>query len=240
MNSSHGALALVGSGEYSEQMQEFEAELLQRAIARGKRNTFIQIPTASSHEGDARRNFWREKGAAQAARIGATCIYLPIHERSDALNEKFLASIREDIAHGGLIYFSGGDPHRVAEIFSGTAVWNEIVNAWSSGTSLAGCSAGAMAFGGTIMGLRRSHHSAGLGLLPQIEVIPHYDKMLGWLPERVTAFVLRHDAETTLLGIDENTALVKTETWQSYGRGKVHILRGALAIDQELFQITKP
>lgn len=240
MNFDHGALALVGSGEYSEQMHEFEAELVQRAIARGKRNTFIQIPTASSHEGDARRDFWREKGAAQAARIGATCIYLPIHERSDALNEKFLIDRAEDIAHAGLIYFSGGDPHRVAEIFSGTALWDAIVNAWKSGTSLAGCSAGAMAFGGTIMGLRRSHHSAGLGLLPQIEVIPHYDKMLGWLPERVTAFVLRQDAETTLLGIDENTALVKTDKWQSYGRGKVHILRGSISIDPELFQITKP
>jgi len=103
MNFAHGALALVGSGEYSEQMHEFEAELVQRAIARGKRNTFIQIPTASSHEGDARRDFWREKGAEQAARIGATCIYLPIHERSDALNEKFLIDRAEDIAHAGLI-----------------------------------------------------------------------------------------------------------------------------------------
>jgi len=56
----------------------------------------------------------------------------------------------------------------------------------------------------------------------------------------VTAFVLRQDAETTLLGIDENTALVKTDKWQSYGRGKVHILRGSIAIDPELFQITKP
>lgn len=240
MNSDHGALALVGSGEYSEQLQEFEAELVQRAIARGKRNTFIQIPTASSHEGDARRQFWRDKGAAQAARIGATCIYLPIHERSDALDEKFLTEVATDIADAGLIYFSGGDPHRVAEIFEGTALWSAIVAAWQSGTSLAGCSAGAMAFGGTIMGLRRSHHSKGLGLLPHIEVIPHYDKMLGWLPERVTAFVLRQDAETTLLGIDENTALVKTDTWQSYGRGKVHILRGAISIDPELFQITKP
>ena len=94
-----------------------------------------------------------------------------------------------------------------------------------------------MAFGGTIMGLRRSHPSPGLGLLPDIEVIPHYDKMLGWLPERVTAFVLRHDAKTTLLGIDENTALVLTDTWQRYGRGKIHILRGALALDEQIFQI---
>mgnify|MGYP003336286745 FL=1 len=233
MTSHHGALALVGSGEYSEQLQDFEAELLRRAVMRGKSNTFIQIPTASSHEGDARRQYWRDKGAAQAQRIGATCVYLPIHEREDALDPQYISQIKD----AGLIYFSGGDPHRVAEIFTGTPLWDAIIGAWESGSSLAGCSAGAMAFGGTIMGLRRSHPSPGLGLLPDIEVIPHYDKMLGWLPERVTAFVLRHDAKTTLLGIDENTALVLTDTWQRYGRGKIHILRGALALDEQIFQI---
>jgi cyanophycinase len=68
-------------------------------------------------------------------------------------------------------------------------------------------------------------------------VIPHYDKMLGWLPERVTAFVLRPDATTALIGIDENTALVYTDKWQSYGRGKIHILRGELDISAEPFSI---
>ena len=86
-------------------------------------------------------------------------------------------------------------------------LWEEIIKQWSSGTSLAGCSAGAMAFGGTIMGLRRSNHSPGLSLLPDIEVIPHYDKMLGWLPERVASFVLKSDSQSVLLGIDEYTAL---------------------------------
>jgi cyanophycinase len=94
-----------------------------------------------------------------------------------------------------------------------------------------------MAFGGTIMGIRRSHHSAGLGIVPGIEVIPHYDKMLGWLPERVTAFVLRPDATTALIGIDENTALVYTDKWQSYGRGKIHILRGEFEVSAEPFSI---
>jgi cyanophycinase len=236
MASNAGALALVGSGEYSLPMLEFEAELLHRAISRGKRNTFVQIPTASSHEGEDRRRYWREKGAEQAARIGAECIYLPIHESKDAHTDAFL----EDIENAGLIYFSGGDPHRVAEIFRGSLTWQAIVQAYANGTSLAGCSAGAMAFGGTIMGLRRSVHSPGLDLLPNIEVIPHYDKMLGWLPERVTAFVLRPDAQTTLLGVDENTALVYTDKWQRYGRGKVHLLRGALEISPEPFPITKP
>ena len=205
-------------------MQELETELLQLAISRGKKNHFIQIPTASSHEGQSRREHWQFLGKEQSDRIGSQCIYLPIYEREDAFNPDFL----DLIADAGLIYFSGGDPHRVAEIFSGSPLWEEIIKQWNTGTSLAGCSAGAMAFGGTIMGLRRSSHSPGLSLLPDIEVIPHYDKMLGWLPDRVASFVLRSDSESALLGIDEYTALVHTDSWRRVGRGKVHLLRGSL------------
>lgn len=228
MDQNAGAIALVGSGEYSVQMQELETELLHRAISRGKRNTFVQIPTASSHEGDFSREKWKRLGQEQSDRIGSECIYLPIHEREDAFNPDFVGAIEG----AGLIYFSGGDPHRVAEIFNGSPLWNEIVAQWKTGTSLAGCSAGAMAFGGTIMGIRKSHHSEGLGLLTGIEVIPHYDKMLGWLPDRVTAFIANTFSDATLLGIDENTALVHTDAWRKFGRGNVHVLRGTLDIAQ--------
>ncbi len=228
INQDSGAIALVGSGEYSVQMQELETELLHLAISRGKKNHFIQIPTASSHEGQSRREHRQSLGTGQSDRIGSHCIYLPIHEREDAFNPDFLGLI----ADAGLIYFSGGDPHRVAEIFSGSLLWEEIIKQWNTGTSLAGCSAGAMAFGGSIMGLRRSSHSPGLSLLPDIEVIPHYDKMLGWLPDRVASFVLRSDSQSVLLGIDEYTALVHTDSWRRVGRGKVHVLRGALEFEE--------
>jgi cyanophycinase len=226
MNQNPGAIALVGSGEYSLQMQELETQLLHRAISRGKKNNFVQIPTASSHEGDASRAKWRRLGQEQSDRIGSECIYLPIHEREDAFNPEFVDAIEG----AGLIYFSGGDPHRVAEIYRDSPVWQKIVEQWRSGSSLAGCSAGAMAFGGSIMGIRRSHHSPGLALLPDIEVIPHYDKMLGWLPDRVAAFIAQNISQSTLLGIDENTALVYTDAWRKYGRGNVHVLRGVLEI----------
>ena len=228
MDQNPGAIALVGSGEYSVQMQELETQLLHRAISRGKRNTFIQIPTASSHEGDASREKWKRLGQEQSDRIGSECIYLPIHEREDAFNAEFVDAIND----AGLIYFSGGDPHRVAEIYRDSPVWQKIVEEWRTGTSLAGCSAGAMAFGGSIMGLRRSQHSEGLALLPDIEVIPHYDKMLGWLPDRVAAFIAQSITKGTLLGIDENTALVLTDAWRRYGRGKVHVLRGSLEFEE--------
>ena len=228
MDQNTGAIALVGSGEYSVPMQELETQLLHRAISRGKRNTFVQIPTASSHEGEASRAKWKRLGQEQSDRIGSECIYLPIHEREDAFNPDFIADVKD----AGLIYFSGGDPHRVAEIFNDSPLWAAIVSEWKSGTSLAGCSAGAMAFGGSIMGIRKSKHSEGLGLLPGIEVIPHYDKMLGWLPDRVASFIANSVSKATLLGIDENTALVHTDAWRKFGRGNVHVLRGTIDIEQ--------
>ena len=226
MSQDFGAVALVGSGEYSRQMQGLERQLLEFAISRGKENRFLQIPTASSHEGQESRQKWQRLGQEQADRIGSECVYLPIHEREDAFNLEFV----DQLQGAGLIYFSGGDPHRVAEIYAGTPVWDEIVKQWKSGTSLAGCSAGAMAFGAKIMGLRRASHSTGLALLPEIEVIPHYNKMLGWLPDRVASFILPSESESILLGIDENTALVYTDAWRRYGTGKVHVLRGSLEI----------
>ena len=226
-----GALALVGSGEYLPEAQQLEAELLRFGISRGKTNAYIQIPTAAGKEGADRLDFWRERGADQGARIGCEVKYLPVLNREDAFNVQWIAEIKS----AGLIYFSGGDPVHLAEVFADTPMWDAIVQCWREGASLAGCSAGAMAFGGKIIGIRRSHISAGLNLLPEIEVIPHYDKFLGWLPDRVTAAIVRKDADTALLGIDENTALVLTDKWRKYGTGNVHILRGEFEISDELF-----
>lgn len=226
-----GAIALVGSGEYLPQLQQLESELLKLGISRGKTNTFIQIPTAAGREGEDRLAFWRDRGADQADRIGAEAIFMPVLTREDAHSLKYVDQVKD----AGLIYFSGGDPAYLAETFIDTPLWSAICSAWESGTSLAGCSAGAMAFGGKIIGIRRSHVTTGLNLLPEIEVIPHYDKFLGWLPDRVATAVLRNDSGAALLGIDENTALVLTDNWRKYGEGEVHLLRGELEISSELF-----
>ena len=230
-DSQRGAIALVGSGEYLPIAQVLETELLRLGISKGKSNTYIQIPTAAGKEGDERLDFWRKRGADQGARIGCEVKYLPVLTRDDAHNPQWI----KEINSAGLIYFSGGDPVHLAEIFANTPMWEAIVSAWKQGASLAGCSAGAMAFGGKIIGIRRSHISAGLNLLPDIEVIPHYDKFLGWLPDRVTAAVMRNDADTALLGIDENTALVLTDRWRKYGSGSVHVLRGEFEFSDEPF-----
>jgi cyanophycinase len=222
MKSERGALALVGSGEYLPQMQEIESDLLQRAISKGKSNTYIQIPTGAGLESADRIEFWKERGAAQAKRIETQCRFLPILKREDAFNEDYIS----EISNAGLIYFSGGDPDYITEVFNQTPLWAKIKSEFNSGTSLAGCSAGAMAFGSKIVGIRKSHVQSGLGLISNIEVIPHYDKFLGWVPDRIASIALRSDEGAYLLGIDEDTALVLTDTWQVHGRAKVHVLKG--------------
>ena len=222
MNSERGALALVGSGEYLIQMQEIETDLLNRGVSTGKTNTYIQIPTGAGQESADRIEFWKERGAAQAERIGAECKFLPILKREDAFNPQYV----DEVTNAGLIYFSGGDPGYITEIFEGTPLWEKIKSEFHSGTSLAGCSAGAMAFGSKIVGIRKSHAQSGLGLIPEIEVIPHYDKFLGWVPDRIASIALRSDPGTYLLGIDEDTALVLTDKWRVQGRAKVHVLKG--------------
>ena len=222
MNSEHGALALVGSGEYLIQMQEIESDLLRLGISRGKSNTYIQIPTGAGQESADRIEFWKERGAAQAKRIGAECKFLPILRREDAFNPQYI----EAVTNAGLIYFSGGDPGYITEVFEETPLWEKVKSEFFSGASLAGCSAGAMAFGSKIVGIRKSHAQSGLGLIPEVEVIPHYDKFLGWVPDRIASIALRSDKGTYLLGIDEDTALVLTDKWRVQGRSKVHVLKG--------------
>ncbi|CAB4677401.1 unannotated protein [freshwater metagenome] len=125
-----------------------------------------------------------------------------------------------------MIYFSGGDPGYITEVFNQTPLWEKIRSEFNSGTSLAGCSAGAMAFGSKIVGIRKSHIQSGLGLISNIEVIPHYDKFLGWVPDRIASIALRSDEGAYLIGIDEDTALVLTDQWRVQGRAKVHVLKG--------------
>gem|GEM_PF-2359368 len=42
--------------------------------------------------------------------------------------------------------------------------------------------------------------------------IPHYDRFLGWLSDRVSAAIMRVEEGMNLIEIDEKTALVRDRT----------------------------
>ena len=224
----NGSLALVGSGEYLPAMAEFEKSLLEDGIKNGKENIYIQIPTAAAQESSARLEYWRDLGQKQAQAIGAKPLFLPIYTRDDAQNLNFV----NQISNGALIYMSGGDPHYLAKTLIDTPIWQAIVKNWQSGASLAGCSAGAMVLSSQIPNFRlsRAQPTTGLNLIPNIRVIPHFNKFFKWIPESAAKLLMHVPDDSILIGIDELTAIVKrggSDFWQVYGQAKLHMLKGS-------------
>lgn len=215
-----GSLAIVGSGEYTASMLELETQLIRDGQSRGKSGGYIQCAAAAGLESDQSFNYWKELGRAQAERIGVPWKYLDIRDRRDVENPQWL----EAIQGASLIYFSGGSPHHLAQTFHETRLWKAIVGEFASGSSLAGCSAGAMFLGTTIRSFKGplGKTQPGMNLIPGLQVLPHYDRYFGRIPQPLRSFVEQKNSKSHVIGIDENTALYFNGTeWQHYGRGRV-------------------
>jgi cyanophycinase-like exopeptidase len=223
----NGSLALVGSGEYLPAMAEFEKSLVQDGVKNGKEARYVQIPTAAGRESADRLEYWKQLGLTQAKAIGVEATYLPIYTREDAFNQKYV----DAVANSALMYMSGGDPHHLAEVLIDTPLWSAIVENWKTGASLAGCSAGAMVLSAHIPNFRLLKKTAtqGLNLLPEIRVIPHFNKFFKWIPESAAKVLLHVPDNSILIGVDELTAIVKRSRdteWVVVGEAKVHVLKG--------------
>ena len=223
----NGSLALVGSGEYLPAMAAFEKSLIDDGVKNNKKPVYVQIPTAAGRESDDRLDFWKQLGKTQADLLGVESNYLPIYTRDDA----FKAEHVEAISNSALMYMSGGDPHYLSEVLIDTPVWAAMQENWRTGASLAGCSAGAMVLSTHIPNFRllEKAPSAGLNLLPEIRVIPHFNKFFKWIPESAAKVLLHVPDDSILIGVDELTAIVKrsgVEHWVVVGAAKVHVLKG--------------
>lgn len=195
-------------------------------LLKGRPPRYVQLPTAAAQEGERSLRNWLDLGAAQAERLGAEQVPVLVKDRTDA-DAPELAAL---VDGAGLIYLSGGSPTYLAQTLRGTRVWDAIMANWQAGSALAGCSAGAMALTGWVPAMRSlgREPDPGLGVLPHLRVLPHFDKMLGWVPDLLTRAMLRAPDGTTVLGIDEDTALVDMtgtgRDWQVYGRQQVWVL----------------
>ena len=214
-----GPLALVGSGEYLPVMAEVEGSLLA-----GRPPRYVQIPTAAAHEGPASLDHWITLGRQQAERLGVEAVPLVVHNRTEADDPAHAAQVEG----AGLIYLSGGSPTLLAKALRGTAVGAAIEAAWRGGAALAGCSAGAMALTSWVPSLRRPglDPEQGLGIAPNLRVIPHFDKFERWMPDLAGRFLARAPDGTAVVGIDEETALIwDGERWTVEGHRQVWLLR---------------
>ena len=215
----NGPVALVGSGEYLPVMHEVEA-----ALVAGRPPRYVQLATAAAPEGQGSMARWHELGLAAALRIGVEQVIVPVVDRVSA-DDEGLASLVEG---AGLVYLSGGNPGFLAETLHGTRVWAAIEAAWRAGAALAGCSAGAMAMGGRVAPIRTPWREAppGLGIVPGVEVLPHFDRFAGRLPDRLVDWLASAPDDVTVVGIDEDTALVWDDAgWTVRGRQSAWLLQ---------------
>lgn len=217
-HSDPGPVALVGSGEYLPAMEKVE-----RGLLHGRAPRMAQLATAAAPEGPASLRYWHDLGAAAARRLGVEQVVVPVVDRATA-QDPALAAL---VDGAGLIYISGGDPPFLAATLRDTAVWNAIETTWADGAALAGCSAGAMALSAHVLDPRAPSREAehGLGAVPHVQVLPHFDRLVRGYAETSLHHLVTTAPGVTVLGIDEDTALVGgPEVWEVQGHQSVWVL----------------
>ena len=233
-----GPIALVGSGEYLTVMDEIDRGLLARVGGQSAR--VVVLATAAGLEGPSSTRRWTSMGVDHFGRFGVQVAAADIFAPADARDPRWLARLEA----ADFLYFSGGDPGHVVTSLENSPAWQVIQRRHQQGAAVAGCSAGAMAFGGLIPSQRMFWSSVGsaagpsatdlwrpaLAIVPGVVVLPHFDRFNARLGQTgLTRLLQSLPSGMTLIGIDEDTALVRLESgvWQVQGRQTVSVLSGA-------------
>ncbi len=205
-----GVLALVGGNEWRAGC-DFDAELL----ASSGGNEVLVLPTAAAYEHPERAV---ETATDWFATLGATVRGLMVLRHSDANIEANAATVRE----ARFIYLSGGSPLHLRSVLKDSAVWTALEQAWRGGAVVAGSSAGAMVLCDPMVDPRGGAYTLGLGLVPQLAVIPHANT---WSHEKARRTFELARPGTAVLGVDEATAAIREPdgAWRSGGAGHVAV-----------------
>jgi cyanophycinase len=231
-----GPIALVGSGEYLLQMENVDRLLLEHVGGASAR--VVVLATAAGLEAPASPQRWARMGVEHFARLGARAEPVGILVRDDAFDPQWLPLLEA----ADFIYFSGGSPQHVIETLENSPAWDIIRARHAAGAVLAGCSAGAMAFGAFTLHTRALWRRGpgdgpdwypALGVLGGVIVLPHFDRMASRMGRETLALLAASvPAGLTLIGVDEDTALVGLHDgqpatgpspWQVMGRQGVSV-----------------
>ena len=124
-----------------------------------------------------------------------------------------------------VIHLPGGDPDLLPAVLHGTPAWAAILRAHAAGACVAGASAGAMALAERLW--TPDGPVDGLGLVPGIAVLPHFD------PGGATTWrgVVDPSGRLAWLGLDERTLIIGRpgETWTVAGAGRAHVIHAGAA-----------
>lgn len=215
MKALKGHLLLAGGAEFGGQMEMADRRAIELAGGKGARIEII--PAAAAPDDNHRRA--GERGVSWFTALGAEkVINRLLVDRVSAENPEISAAL----GVADLVYLLGGFPGHLASSLAGTKSWEAIVQMLERGGVLAGSSAGAMVLAEYFFDPLEDRIKPGLGLLPGLCVIPHYQKFSARWREKIRSELPR----CLLLGIDEETGIIDDADrgWRVYGRGDVHLI----------------
>jgi cyanophycinase len=224
-----GAIALVGSGEYLDVMNDTDTYLLETLGGAGSVSVAL-LPTASGLE-EGGPTYWNELGLSHFHHLGVKDVRATqIIDGKSATDPQQLALLRDV----DFYYMSGGNPQHTIETLRDSPALEIMLAAHKRGAVLAGCSAGAMALSAYTIALRqmmvgnKPDWVSSLAVVPNVVVFPHFDRMASFI-DRVVFQELLSTLPTGVVavGVDENTALVRVDAaarrWQVMGQQTVKV-----------------
>jgi cyanophycinase len=217
-----GPTALHGGGEFLPGDERFLAAIIEAAPRTDGVVQAVVVPTAAARgrpDLAAANGVEALRHVAAAAGIELDAAPLRVVDVESADDPQLAARL----GTADLIHLPGGDPDLIPTLLPGTAAWSAITSARARGAVLAGASAGAMALGGWTWTPRGG--IAGLGLVPEIIVVPHADAR-SWTAN-LQRFGDGAPAGLGVLGLGERTGVLIPDDgspWRVVGAAEVRWL----------------
>ena len=209
-----GTLALIGGGEWGEHHHALDRRLL----AINGSSEVVILPTAAAFEHPDRVGVAAE---AHLARLGVTTKVVRVLNRRDAQDPEFAAAVRA----ASFLYVADGSPMHLRSVLKDSAVYEAMLAAYQGGAVVAASGAGATVLCDPMVDPRGGAYTVGLGFVGGVAVFPHHGSAAEHMRERSVEL---RPAEAILVGIDEETALVREPgpVWSVCGPGIVSIYDG--------------
>ncbi len=189
----NGTVCLQGGGEFSAACLPMDAELVSLAAGRVVVTALAGAPGQDYRTATA-------NGVRHFLLAGATDVVGAPDVRDD------LDRALEVLRTARLLVLPGGSPARLLTALQHTPAGQVVADLLSAGGVVMGASAGAMVLGSaTVLPDRRMSIVAGLGLLPDLLVVPHWD---GGAADWLTAIEAGVPAQVRVLGLPEESGVV--------------------------------
>ena len=207
-----GPIGLVGGDEFRAPATAFDRLLL--SLAPRTPASVAILPTAAAADGNP--YFAAAHGVKHFERVGARAFAVNICDAATANDD----AIVDELRRADIVYFAGGSPSHLFASLKDSVAWSCLIDLAQKGMIIAGSSAGAMVFG------ERMHYRGqdveGLGLVPGVVVMPHFERVA---EERATQLQASLSPGLTVLGIDGATGCVLHDgEWLVEGPGRVAVI----------------